>query len=195
MNRLGQCKQILTVYSDTNADPSTQNDITGITGSYSDVITLTLTSDLVEGQYLKVDVGTGVLDFADNAVAADTSMTVSIATDNTPPTLSSISTHDYLNEVVLTFDEAVIAAIGDFTVYADGNANPATENTVVGIGGSGSEEIKLRLSDDLMAGHNIKVEVAATLTDIAGNQIAGGTAETATIADKRPPTVNSVSSR
>ncbi len=176
------------VYSDSNDDPSTQNDVTGITGSHSSTITLTLTTDLVGGENLKVVVGSGVLDFADNAAAADTSMTVAIAADNTAPTLSSISANDGRKEVVLTFDEAVIAAIGNFTVYADDKVAPDTENAVIGVAGSGSEEIKLSLTDDLTKGDNVRVDVAETLTDIAGNQITA-VSKTAEIIDGTPPLV------
>ena len=175
-----------TVYSDVNADPSASNDVTGITGSNSPTITLTLTTDLVDGENLKVVVGTGVVDFADNAVAAEISRTVSITADSAAPTLSSISANDGRREVVLTFDESVIAAIDDFNVYADGDADPATGNAVIGVAGSGSEEIRLSLTDALTKGNNIKVAVAATLTDIAGNTITA-VDKTEAITDGTPP--------
>jgi len=165
------------------ADPNTVLDSTATFGV--NTVTINPNADLAEGtEYFVRVLATAVEDAAGNAFAGFTDPTTLNFTtettggDTTAPTLVSSTPADdatdiaVADDIVLTFDEAVVAGPGEIALFDAADPNTVLDSTAT----FGVNTVTINPNADLAEGTEYFVRVLATaVEDAAGNAFAGFT--------------------
>jgi hypothetical protein len=183
-------------------------DSLNITGFGTDTVTINPSNNFAASTdyYVQIDAGAfkdvANQDFAGIVPPDKTTWNfqTGLAPDSTPPSVSSLSPLDDATDVlptanlVITFNEEVIADAGTITIYDSGDALfEAIDVTSAQVTGSGTDTITIDPTDDFTELTNYYVLIdPGAFTDTANNDFAGITSNTSWnfgVKDNTPPTI------